>query len=117
MEHTVVTPTAGSHQWMQPVQSCRTYSQALSVTLPQHHSKLTQCQTSNVLVAVYCTCLQDRSIDRVFTCVYLPITLSLVGLVSRFPRILWNSRTRILSGYSLFTLCTAVIPVVSWSAS
>jgi hypothetical protein len=58
--------------------------------------------------------MQGRSIDRVFTCVYLPITFSLIGLVARFPCILWNGRTRILTGYTLFTLCTAVIPLVSW---
>ncbi|WIA31296.1 hypothetical protein OEZ86_002198 [Tetradesmus obliquus] len=53
-----------------------------------------------------------RSIDRVFTIVYLPITLSLVGLVSRCPGLLGGSRSRMLTGYSMFTLCSAAIPVI-----
>lgn len=66
-----------------------------------------------------CVCLldvQDRSVDRVFTIVYLPLTFTLVGLVARFPRILWSSKLRIWTAYGLFTLANAAVPVVSAQA-
>ncbi len=57
--------------------------------------------------------MQGRNFDRVVTSVYLPITLTLIGLVSVYQNFLWSGRTRILCGYTLFTVATAAMPVVS----
>eukprot|EP00775_Hariotina_reticulata_P012656 gene12656-12783_t len=54
----------------------------------------------------------ERSIDRVYTIVYLPLTFTLVGLVARFPRILWTAKIRIWTAYSFFTLANAAVPLV-----
>lgn len=59
-----------------------------------------------------CICHQERSIDRVYTIVYLPVTFTLVGLVARFPRILWTAKIRIWTAYSFFTLANAAVPLV-----
>jgi hypothetical protein len=63
-----------------------------------------------VLVLVF---YQERSIDRIYTIVYLPLTFTLVGLVARFPSILWTPKIRIWTAYSLFTLANAAVPLVS----
>jgi hypothetical protein len=59
---------------------------------------------------------QGRSIDRVFTVAYLPITLVLIGLVSRWPHLFGSPSTRITTGYCLFTASCAAVPLVgsSW---
>jgi hypothetical protein len=94
---------------------CITLCVTLAVTCCSHacHAGCCAClKAPPALKPRVVFCMQGRCIDRVITCVYLPITLSLIGLVTRFPRILWNGRTRILTGYTLFTLCTAVVPLV-----
>lgn len=56
---------------------------------------------------------QGRNIERVFTMVLPPVTFAVIGLVSRFPTILWSRRVRILVGYSLMMLALGAMPLVS----
>jgi hypothetical protein len=56
---------------------------------------------------------QGRNIERVFTMVLPPVTFAVIGLVSRFPNILWSRRVRILVGYGLMMLALGAMPLVS----
>lgn len=56
---------------------------------------------------------QGHNIERVFTVIIQPISFFIIGLVSRFPNILWSRRVRILVGYGLMMLALGVMPLVS----